>query len=164
MSSSFATPQTTACPAPLSMGFPRQEYWSGLPSFSLGIFPTQGPNPLLLLWQAGSLPLSHQGSPISTLLTRKSWTHITRQRRRLEMDSLKGPWPTELHPHGSSMTFPGRSHRQPVPLIFCHNLEATTNKINQCNIKKILNASQVPDKCLQAEDPHLPTDRQRCEF
>ena len=27
----FATPWTVACPAPLSMGFSRQEYWSGLP-------------------------------------------------------------------------------------------------------------------------------------
>ena len=29
-----------------------------------GIFPTQGLNPCLLHWQAGSLPLSHQGSPV----------------------------------------------------------------------------------------------------
>ena len=28
----FATPWTVACQAPLSMGFSRQEYWSGLPS------------------------------------------------------------------------------------------------------------------------------------
>ena len=28
-----------------------------------GIFLTQGSNPHLLHWQAGSLPLSHQGSP-----------------------------------------------------------------------------------------------------
>ena len=27
----FVTPQTVACQAPLSMGFPRQEDWSGLP-------------------------------------------------------------------------------------------------------------------------------------
>ena len=27
----FATPWTIACQAPLSVGFPRQEYWSGLP-------------------------------------------------------------------------------------------------------------------------------------
>ena len=27
----FVTPQTTACQPPLSMGFSRQEYWSGLP-------------------------------------------------------------------------------------------------------------------------------------
>ena len=58
------TPWTIAHQAPLSMGFPRQEYWSGLP-FSLlqGNFPTQGLNPRLLRWQAGSLPLSHQGRP-----------------------------------------------------------------------------------------------------
>ena len=31
MSSSFATPWTVARQAPLSMRFPRQEYWSGLP-------------------------------------------------------------------------------------------------------------------------------------
>ena len=30
VSDSFATPWTTAHQAPLSMGFPRQEYWSGL--------------------------------------------------------------------------------------------------------------------------------------
>ena len=31
MSDSFVTPWTIACQAPLSMGFPRQEYWSRLP-------------------------------------------------------------------------------------------------------------------------------------
>ena len=30
-SDSFATPWAVACQGPLSMGFPRQEYWSGLP-------------------------------------------------------------------------------------------------------------------------------------
>ena len=30
MSDSFAASWTVACQAPLSMGFPRQEYWSGL--------------------------------------------------------------------------------------------------------------------------------------
>ena len=31
MSNSFATSRTIACQAPLSMGFSRQDYWSGLP-------------------------------------------------------------------------------------------------------------------------------------
>ena len=31
MSNSFETPWTVALQGPLSMGFPRQEYWSGLP-------------------------------------------------------------------------------------------------------------------------------------
>ena len=30
----FATPWTVACQVPLSLGFPRQEYWSGLPFLS----------------------------------------------------------------------------------------------------------------------------------
>ena len=37
----FATLWTVALQAPLSMGFFRQEYWSGLPTASLGIFATQ---------------------------------------------------------------------------------------------------------------------------
>ena len=64
MSYSFATPWTVARQAPLSMGFPRQEYWSGFPFPSPGIFLTQGSNPCLLHWQVDSLPLSHQGSPL----------------------------------------------------------------------------------------------------
>ena len=39
MSNSFVTPWIVACQAPLSMGFPRQEYWSGLPFSSPGDFP-----------------------------------------------------------------------------------------------------------------------------
>ena len=42
MSDSFVTPWTEAHQDPLSMGFPRQEYVSGLPFPSLGIFLTLG--------------------------------------------------------------------------------------------------------------------------
>ena len=62
----LATPWTVACRAPLSMGFPRQEYWSGLPFPSpgdlpnAGIEPTPPASPAL---QADSLPLPW-GSPI----------------------------------------------------------------------------------------------------
>ena len=45
----FVTPWTTAHQAPLSIGFTRQEYWSGLSFPFLGIFLTQGSNPHLLL-------------------------------------------------------------------------------------------------------------------
>ena len=41
MSDSFATLWTVACQAPLSMGFPRQEYWNGLPFSSPKDVPTQ---------------------------------------------------------------------------------------------------------------------------
>ena len=47
---------TIALQSPLSMGFPRQEHWSGLPFPSPEVFLTQGSNPPLLHWQADSLP------------------------------------------------------------------------------------------------------------
>ena len=56
-------PWTVTHPAPLSTGFPGQEYWSGLPFPSPGIFSTQGLKPRAPALQADSLPLSHLGSP-----------------------------------------------------------------------------------------------------
>ena len=41
----FATPCTVACQAPLSMGFSKQEYWSGLPFSSPGGLPDPGIEP-----------------------------------------------------------------------------------------------------------------------
>ena len=41
----FVTPWTVAQQVPTSMGFSRQEYWSGLPLPPLGVFSTQGSNP-----------------------------------------------------------------------------------------------------------------------
>ena len=38
----FATPWTGACQDPLSMGFSRQEYWSGLPFLPPGHLPGPG--------------------------------------------------------------------------------------------------------------------------
>ena len=43
------TPWTVVHQTPLSVGFPRQGYWSGLPGPSPGDFPTQGPDMCLLL-------------------------------------------------------------------------------------------------------------------
>ena len=57
---------TVACQAPLSLGFSREECWSGLSFPSQGIFLTQESNlcPLHLLhWQADSLPLAPPGKP-----------------------------------------------------------------------------------------------------
>ena len=39
------TPWTVACKAPLSLGFPRQEYWSGLPLPSTGYLLNPGIEP-----------------------------------------------------------------------------------------------------------------------
>ena len=50
------TPWIVAHQAPLSMGFPRQEYWSGLPFPSPGDFPDLGIKPRSPALQADSLP------------------------------------------------------------------------------------------------------------
>ena len=56
MNDSFATPWTVACQAPLSMGFPRQEYWSVLPFPSPRDLPDSWlkPTPLVAPAWAGS--------------------------------------------------------------------------------------------------------------
>ena len=52
----FATLWTVACQAPLSMGFSRQEYWSGLPCPSPEDLPDPGIEPGPPALQADSLP------------------------------------------------------------------------------------------------------------
>ena len=42
ISESFVTPSTVTCQASLSMGFPRQRYWSGFPFPSPGDLPDPG--------------------------------------------------------------------------------------------------------------------------
>ena len=53
--SDSATPWTVAYQAPLSMAFPRQEYWSGWPSPSPGNLPDPGIEPGSPAFQADSL-------------------------------------------------------------------------------------------------------------
>ena len=48
VSNSFATPWTVAHQAPLSKGFPKQEYWSGLPFPTPGDLTTPGTEPMSL--------------------------------------------------------------------------------------------------------------------
>ena len=62
----FATPWTVTHQAPLSLGFPRQEYWSGLPCPSPGDLPDPGTEPAPLLSPAlagGCLPPGKPQAP-----------------------------------------------------------------------------------------------------
>ena len=58
----FATPWTVAYQAPLSMGFSRQEYWSGLPFPSPGDLPDLGTEPGSPTLQADTLPSEPPGT------------------------------------------------------------------------------------------------------
>ena len=57
------TPWIVAQQAPLSMGFSRQEYWSGLPCPPPGDLPNLGMEPGSPALEADSLLTEHQGSP-----------------------------------------------------------------------------------------------------
>ena len=62
----FATPWTVACQALLSMGFSKQEYWSGLPFPSPGDFPHPGIKSGSPTLQVGSLPPELPGKPLNS--------------------------------------------------------------------------------------------------
>ena len=60
----FVTPWTVACQDPPSMGFFKQEYWSGLPFPSPGDLPDPGIEPRSPALQADSLLSKPPGKPI----------------------------------------------------------------------------------------------------
>ena len=70
---SFETPWTIAYQAPLSMGFPRQEYWSGLLFPSPGELLDPGIQPTSPALQADSLSLNHLGTQFDGRLYRNQY-------------------------------------------------------------------------------------------
>ena len=81
----FVTPWTLARQAPLSMGFSRQEYWSGLPFPPSGDLPNPGietVSPVTPASQVDSLPLSHQRSPGSgTVILKFDTRSVTHKKK-----------------------------------------------------------------------------------
>ena len=65
----FETLWTVACQAPLSMGFSRQEHWSGLPFPSPGGLPDPGIKPGSPALQADSLRSKSPEKPPSVHIT-----------------------------------------------------------------------------------------------
>ena len=64
----FATPWTVAYQAPASMGFSRQECWSGLPFTSAGDLPNPGIEPESPALQADALTSEPPGKPHFTMV------------------------------------------------------------------------------------------------
>ena len=92
----FAAPWIVACQAPLSMGFSRQEYWSGFPCLPAGDLPSPGIEPASLMslhCQVDSLP------PVPLVLMAVTTDGLQHQ------PSLLGapPFPVSL----SLLNFPG---------------------------------------------------------
>ena len=73
------TPWTVAHQAPLSMGFSRHEYWSGLPFPSPGDLPNPGIEPRPPALQAHSLPSEPPGKP---LIHQRTWANSKQHRNQ----------------------------------------------------------------------------------
>ena len=72
----FATPGTVAYQAPLSMGFPRQEYWSALSFPSPGDLPNQGVEPLSPTLQADALLSQPPGKSVVDRMPKELWMEV----------------------------------------------------------------------------------------
>ena len=97
--SDSVTPWTVACQAPLSMGFSRQEYWSGLSWPPSGDLPDPGMKPASPALQMDSLPPNYGGiaTPFSVI-------------------SNKTPPPTSL---GIPSMSESQASAEPLPLKCC---------------------------------------------
>ena len=85
MSNSLAAPRTVDCPVPLSMGFPRQEDWSGLPLPSPEDLPDPGIEYGSPASQADSLPSKPPGKPVKMLkLDRFTYLPILSSKTQVE--------------------------------------------------------------------------------
>ena len=85
VSNSFVTSWTVACQAPVSMEFPRQEYWSGLLFPSPRDISDPEMEPVSPALQVDSLLLSHQGSWPEAVIPSQyclPWLHSTWLRLR----------------------------------------------------------------------------------
>ena len=97
------TPWTVAHQAPLSMGFSRQEYWSGLPFSSAGDLPSSGIKPRSLALLADSSPTELQGKFSSYSVSQFSHSVVS----------------NSLRPHESQHTWPPCS--SPMPRVYSNS-------------------------------------------
>ena len=103
----FATPLTVAHQAPLSMRFPRQEYWRGLPFPSTGDPPNPGIEPRSPASQADALPSEPPGKPVPTILCNHVGSYLRRRTGSSPVDPVgcrclhfnKRPESSDVHEH-----------------------------------------------------------------
>ena len=98
----LATPWTVAHQAPLSMGFSRQEYWSGLPCPPPGGLPDPEIKPRSPALQPDSLPSEPPGKPKNTGVGNPSLLQgIFLHRNRTRVSCIAGKFFYQLSYQGS---------------------------------------------------------------
>ena len=110
----FVTP--VACQAPLSMGFSRQEYWSGLPCPPPGDLPDPGIEPMSLMSPAlaGGFFQANAGLPCY-LKPGYSFKRVSRVQKNKNKKAGVSIWSRKNRASGerlSWLTYPNNWHRQ----------------------------------------------------
>ena len=111
----FATPWIVASRAPLSMGFSRQEYWSGLPFPSLGDLSNSGIEPVCPALAGGFFTTEPSGKPlVSVMLLLLLLSHFSRVRLCAAPETAAHQAPLSLgfsrKEHWSGLPFPSPMH------------------------------------------------------
>ena len=91
----FATPCAIVRQAPLSMGFSRQEYWSGLPCPRPGDLPDPGIKPRSYTLQADSLSIQPAGKPLENATRYWIWLSTSELWARTCQTPASPPWAGE---------------------------------------------------------------------
>ena len=112
------TPWTVAHRAPLSMGFSKQEYWSGLPCPPPGDLPYPGIEPR----SPALCSLSHQGSPCNLLPNTKYQVGVPAYAAQLRpLQTRKAGGETHREGHVQAFATQGQSW-QVSPRVFGYNV------------------------------------------
>ena len=93
---------TVALQAPLSMGFSRQEYWSGLPCPPPGDLSNPGIKPVSPALQVDSLPTDHLGDSLRPHRLYSPWNSPGQNTGVGNLSLLQGIFPTQ----GSNLGLP----------------------------------------------------------
>ena len=135
----FANPWTVDHQAPLSMGFSRQEYWSGLPFPSPGHLPEPGIEPSSPALPSDSLPSESPGNwvwLISLYKGKFGYIHSHRnnamwmwmQRWGWCIYKPRNPQQPEERPGRGFLSFPRKSQALPRPWSQASSLQNRDNK------------------------------------
>ena len=156
MSGSFVTLGTEAQQAPLSMGFSRQEYWSGVP------LPSLRPSLRIASYQLNNLFNTLKGDPDLNSphsLSQEAWEELCLVQNKLQkqfLTHIKLDLPLELFilsfPHSPTGLLAWQKH--PVEWIYTHFREIKSFTSYLDLIALIIINERNRNKTLIGSDPH----------
>ena len=151
----FVTPWTEACQAPLSMGFPRQEYWSGLPFPPPGDLPNPGTEPKSLVPPAlagGFFTTEPPGKPtLGSVFLNHSISYYNFVCWPLLLYPLGADWGEERHSPRPAAGEPGLSPGAPLwthLLYFQLNLTSKLALLMELGGNLVAHSAMYPEQTL----------------